>query len=461
MASVPANPAGEPLHALDSVVVRAMPHYRRVAEQRIAIWPVVLVIYATLAPREVSIHLGGNFLYLDRIALVLTLPWVALHIWRGAIRFVLPDWLILFLGIWMFVAISDVEGLDRGMVSGVSLAFDAIAGYYLARISFRSLDDMRKALILCAPGFFIAALTVAIESVSHKFFVRPFFASIFGGLNYSNGTDSIDVALRPEIRHGLMRGLGPWVHPIDAGLHLATLLGIYWMSSVRGWPLWLALAAAMCAVFTVSSAALMVLVLIIAALVYDELTFRVRELSWPLAVGVFVLAIAMISVVSQSGVISVLIRLATLDPSTGYYRIAIWTYASQSVWLHPWFGIGFSAYQRPEWMASGSVDSHWLLYAVRYGLPAALALFVACLSAIGGLVRAEAMAGKRDARFYRGIMISLVALVIMAFTVMLQGGTLTWFTLLLGGCVACAQHTYVVDWAFWIRRKPRIATPIS
>jgi O-antigen ligase len=161
------------------------------------------------------------------------------------------------------------------------------------------------------------------------------------------------------------------------------------------------------------------------------------------------------SVVTNSGVITLLIRYATLDPTTGYFRHAIWQYASISVWQHPLYGIGFDNYRRPDWMVTASIDAHWLLLAVRYGLPVALAMFAASILAIGGLVRAERLANKRDSGFYRGILISFGTLVLMAFTVTLQGGVLTWFTILLGGCVACAQHVYVVDWALWNRsRRP-------
>jgi len=137
--------------------------------------------------------------------------------------------------------------------------------------------------------------------------------------------------------------------------------------------------------------------------------------------------------------------------------VAIWQYATQSVLAHPWVGIGFDPYRRPDWMLTTSIDAHWLLYAVRFGLPAALALFFACIAALGGLFRAEAMANVADAGFYRGIAMSLSMLIIMGFSVTYQGGTLTWFTILLGACVACAQHSYVIDWAFWVRRKPRVA----
>jgi len=454
--SVPFEPGYE-----DTIIARKAVGYVRAAPGRLAIWPIVLVIYATLLPREVAIHVGENFIYVDRLALFLTTPWILLNLWRGAIRFVLPDWLILLLGIWMVVSLGEVYGPERAAVSGLSFAFDAVAGYYLARIEFRSLDDIRRALIACAPGFFLAGLSLMIESLSHHFIIRPFFASIFGGLHYASGTDNIDTEMHIVTRFGLVRAYGPWTHPIMAGLHLATLLAIYWKSGIRGVPFWMAMFAAACSVFTMSSAALLALVITIGALCYDWLCGRVKELNWPLLLLALVTSLVVLSFFTNAGLVSVFVRFATLDPATGYFRISIWQYGTLSVLNHPWFGIGFDPYSRPDWMITSSIDTHWLLYAVRYGLPAASALMLACLSAIGGLVRAEKMANKADSGFYRGILMSLLMLVLMGFSVSYSGGTLTWFTILLGGCVACAQHTYVIDWAFWIRRKPRVAMPIE
>jgi len=443
----------------DTVVMRKAMGYVRAIPDRVAIWPIVLVIYATLLPREISIRVGTNYIYLDRLALLCTVPWISYHVWRGVTRFVLPDWLVLLCGTWMIVSFWVVYGPERAIVSGASFAFDMMAGYYLARISFRSLDDMRRALIVCAPGFLMAGLTLVVESISHHILVRPFFGNLLGTLNYAAGTENTGGEFQHTIRFGLLRAYGPWIHPIMAGLHMSTLLAVYWKSGIRGWPLWVAMIAVSTAIFTVSSAAILTLVITSGALFYDWLCSKVRGLNWPMMITAVISGTVVLSMFTKAGLISLIIRFATLDPATSYYRIAIWTYGVLSVWAHPWFGIGFESYRRPEWMLTASVDTHWLLYAMRFGMPAAASLFLACLFAMGGLLRAERFANARDSGFYRGILISLLTLVVMGFSVSYQGGTLNWFSILLGASVACAQHTYVIDWAFWIRRKPHVATP--
>jgi len=423
--------------------IAALQHPSR-PKVKVPVWPIVLVIYMTLLPREISIHVGENYIYMDRLVLLFTVPMILQNLWRGAIKFVLPDWLILALACWIILATLVVHGLPTAMVTGVSISFDAVAGYYLARISFRSLDDMRRALILCAPGFFIAASTVMIESITHEPLVRPFFASVFGNLHYSRGATSVEDVIATDVRMGLMRGSGPWVHPILAGLHLSTLLSVYWMSGIRGWPRLIALLAASMSFFALSSSGLISLSMQIFLLSYDWLCGKVKELNWRWFTAAATGLIVVMQIVVNRGIDGLIIAFATLDPTTGYFRQAIWTYGMQSVYRHPLFGIGFNDYVRPQWMFTNSVDAHWLLYAMRYGLPSTLFLLTACIAAIVALVRSEAYASKADARFYRGIIIGFSVLILMGFTVAYQGGTLTWFTLLLGGCVACAQHGFTV-----------------
>ena len=422
---------------------------------RISVWPMVIVIYATLLPREACIHIGGNYLYADRLALLLMTPWIIVNLWRGVIKFVLPDWLILTMGVWIVISMCVNLGIDRGLFSGSAFAIDAVGGYFLARVSFHSLTDVRRGLILCAPAVFLAASTLPMESFAHHPIVRPAFEKVFGSVRTLEGTDEFHGLLRIEIRHGLMRAYGPWAHPIIAGLFLSTLVGIYWMSGIRGWPRWLALAAAMLSVFSLSSATLLALGMQFGMIGYDWLTRKVAELTWPLLFTFFALFLGGVEVYSKSGLIPLVVRFLTLDPTTGYFRLLIWQFGWISVLHHPWFGIGLSDYSRPEWMISNSVDAHWLLLAMRYGVIPSAALFISCLSALFALGRSQAYANPRDRRFYRGIMFSLFTFVVMGFTVYIFGGTQTWFTILLGACVACSQHGF--SWVVILPDEERAA----
>jgi O-antigen ligase len=146
-----------------------------------------------------------------------------------------------------------------------------------------------------------------------------------------------------------------------------------------------------------------------------------------------------------------------IDAQSGFFRLLIYQFGWQSVLAHPWFGIGLNPYRRPDWMVSSSIDSHWLLLAVRYGLPAALLLFSASIVALVALARSQAYANRRNQYFYRGIMMSLATMVLTGFTVYIYGGTQTWLTILLGACVACSQHGY--SWRVILPEEERAVAP--
>lgn len=420
----------------------AIPQPRK-REVTVALWPVVIVLYATLLPREMRLTLGDLTIYADRAGLILVLPYIIRKIMQGAIRFVLPDFLILFLGIWMMVSMFYHMGLAAGLQRGGSLALDATVAYYLARISFRSLNDMRKVLILFAPGLFLAAASVMAESVLHRELIQPLAQQVFGRLPFFLGGD--EAGFRDEqlyFRLGLMRASGPFSHSILAGLYLASVIGLYNLSGLRGWPRLLGNLAGLLSFFSLSSAAILAILLSYGLIAYERIQQRVRELSWPLLLSGIGGLIAIMEVSTNIGFTGIVTRYMTLNQATAFYRTLIWEFGSKSVMNNPLFGIGFQGFERPIWMVSESVDAHWLLLAIRYGLPAVLALAVAVIVAIVALAKASVKVPRVDQGFYRGIAISLFVLSLMMFTVTLWGGVLNWFNLLLGGCVACAQRSF-------------------
>ncbi len=410
----------------------------------VEIWPVVVVLYATLLPREMRFYVGDLAFYADRVGLVLVLPWVVKKLINGAIRFVLPDIFVLIGGAWMIISMATHYGLIDGFKRGGSLALDATAGYYLARISFRSLNDVRRGLILFAPAVFLAGLSVMLESILHRSLIQPVAQRMFGPLPLFEGgmpTGETQEFMQTS-RLGLMRGKGPFPHSILGGLYLSSLASLYLLSGLRGWPKTVGLFASILAFFSLSSAALLALLLSFGLSTYEWVQERVRELSWSLLMVCSLFAFVILDLTSRSGVISLISRYLTLDPTTAYYRQLTWQFGLDSVKAHALFGIGFAEYDRPTWMISGSIDAHWLLLAIRFGLPTALMYFSAVVVTLWALSRASVRAPRADRRFYRGIAIGLFVMALSMFTVTLWGGVQNWFTLLLGGCVACSQRNF-------------------
>ena len=65
----------------------------------------------------------------------------------------------------------------------------------------------------------------------------------------------------------------------------------------------------------------------------------------------------------------VLARVVAFSSSTAWNRYLIWQFGSAELMRHPIFGMGlFEDWQRAPWMPA-SIDNHWLLMSMRYGLP--------------------------------------------------------------------------------------------
>jgi MFS family permease len=387
----------------------------------------------TLLPLQAVVELGPLRLYAYRIALLLLFPWIVGQLMTGKIKLVLPDVLIMFASIWMFISFTMHMGFAGGLESGGVIGAELMSAYFIGRRCVRNQDALRRILILALPGFLFAAALVAIESITQTIFVAPFFERIFGSV--------LGIDIRYETRLGLLRAFGPFPHPILGGLYLSSLIAIFALSGFRARTRNLGILAGCAAFFSLSSAGLIGIILNIALLSYEKIQKRVNGLSWPLLVYTTIVISIGIELVSEGGLLSVIIRYLTFDAATGYYRLLIWEYAGADVWQHPWIGIGFAEFTRPVWMVSDSIDAHWLLLAVRYGLPCALSVFLTTILAIFAIGRATNGSSREDRSFLVGIGISLFVMAMLLFTVTLWGPTLAWFTMLLGAAVGAARGT--------------------
>ena len=419
---------------------------RRMDERvRVSLVPVLVVMYAALLPREMSFNVGGLAFYTDRIAYFIIMPWVMYKLFKGAIRFVLPDFLVVISAVWAVVSLAMIYDWGRALNTGGSQLLDSTVGYFLARISFRSLQDVRRALIVLAPGLAVIGFLLFLESVTHRFIVEPIAVAMFGRLHsffHDSDYSLMDANPALNIRYGLWRAKANFSHSIHAGLYMTSMTALYWMSGIRGWPGRMGRWAAFAGLFTMSSAAFGTMALSLFGMGFEWLRRQVRELSWRLAFLGVGLVLIVAQLTTNIGAIGFVTRYLTFNASTAFYRQLIWTYGLDSVWAHPWFGIGYEDYERPKWMVTGSIDAHWLLLAVRSGLITAVTLFIATVMAIWVLAVASNRVNKVDRHFYRGIAIALFAFGVGMFTVALWGNLQSWFNILLGMCVACAQHSY-------------------
>jgi len=387
--------------------------------------PLLALFYAVfIFPPEFSITISGLWLPAYRLVVIASMVIVILRLLeQGAQRLSFTDLLITMAGLWILVSFMSIYGVAQGIVRGAGVVFDIYGSYLLARTSVRSFQDFRLFLLLVLPAVGFAGLIMALESLLGSLFYRPTFGSIFGGLSaYSGGDASGQIHFRPEVRLGLLRAYGPFSHPILGGLMLGVFLPLFYFSAIRSWPRLVGLGAGFAGVFSLSSAALMGMLLFGIGISLDFIKRRIiPTVSWWIMIFFIGLAAFAIHLASQNGLVSVLARY-TLVPHTASYRLAIWEHGTESVRQNPWFGIGYEQWDRLWWMGE-SVDAHFLLLAMRHGIIVPILIIVASIYAMARLGMLSSRLPAYDRRLVIGANLALGIMLIAGQTVAFFGAS--------------------------------------
>ena len=398
-------------------------------------WLPLLLFYSLFLPTEVSVTIAGFSLYAYRVVLLVFVPFVVHHMLQGRFRLTFVDLTMIAAGLWIIFATGWHYGLDVGLSSGGPLALDYVLAYLVGRCFFPTPLALRRLLYFGIPVVLIVGLSLVVEAVANRYIVRPLLGAVFGN------SPAAALARLGEVRLGLMRATGPFLHPISGGLFMGSLLPLYFYADLprRGW---LGICGSLCAFFTVSSAAIVSVVLSVGAIVYDRMR-RFTGFGWGVVAAVVLFLIVCAEVLTESGAARIIIRTLALNPATGYARLLIWDYGWADVGRHPMFGIGmFDDYQRPSWMNFNSVDNFWLLLALRYGIPGLCLLVLVLVGSLVACARAPRSAEpeSRHARPMRNaICISLIISALLLFTSSPWGAEIVWFYLLTGIAGGLAQ----------------------
>ncbi|MHA7820217.1 MAG: O-antigen ligase family protein [Erythrobacter sp.] len=395
------------------------------------IMPAVILFYAALMPSEVRFEISGQVFYPPRIAAIALFPAIIWRLVGRQLEFTIWDGLVFLSAFWMILSFMVIYGPEVGVLRGGALGFDVAVPYLIGRLCFREANDLRRFLIYASPGLLLAGSSMLLEVVFAQPIVRPAAAAIFGQLPfYENGVAVGSRGVMIEERLGMLRASGPFSHPILAGVFLASFLPLFFLSGIRGWPKKSGTLAAVFAIFSVSSTAFLALLMGVVMVVMDWVQRAINFVQWKMMIIVIGGAMLAIEIVSKNGIIPIITRY-TLNGGSAQYRRFIWEFGTQSVAAHPWFGIGFNDYERPDWMLSPSVDNHWLLVAMRFGAFPAFALFGVMIAGVVLLSVSSTKRNEIDRRMYVGLAIALFTVGILGFSVALFSGLQSWFYLLM------------------------------
>ncbi|MEE4154633.1 MAG: O-antigen ligase family protein [Erythrobacter sp.] len=386
----------------------------------------LLLIYAILLPAALAPELGSVALPPYRLALLVLLPLAIIHLLKRRHRPHLPDVLIALGSLWGFTAMLVTSSVAEGLEAGGSFALDGLGCYAVGRAYVSDVRKLRTVLVYLLPAVLVIAAIMAAEAISHRLIIAPLLE---------------DHKPFTELRLGLMRSKAVFPHPIAAGLFMASLFSLYFLSMIRWRLRVLGMLAALSALFAGSSAAYAMLAMLFAMIAYRSFftqLLKTRERLSYLFIAAASLLI-FLELATERGAVRVIIELS-LDPATGYYRLLIWEYGSLAVANAPLFGIGNAPMPRPAWMITESIDNHWLMLAVKYGLPTALLFVVGSIAAVWRCVVRNAPLNDFDRATTSGVVFAVVALTILGWTVAFWSNHFAWYMLLVGTVAALAEQ---------------------
>lgn len=415
----------------------------------VPIYLAVALVYLLFIPEQFNFTVIGLYLPPYRIFMFGATLYLLFSAVAGRLRFYWPDIFVVAAAVWIWLASYMTSGqLSTAISMGGSHTLDIAFAYLLSRAAIQTPREFRLFLILVTPGVALVSLIVIQEAVTHVRLLQPISSEITG----------IPNRLRDDVRLGLMRGAGPFPHPILAGLFLASFLPLYLGSGLRGWPKFLGMAASFGGFFSMSSAALLGLVMGGFLWIYDWLTERIWNFTWRLFLMASAALYATVELTTNTGFFGLLVRYASLNTASAYNRVLIWNYGTENIARHPWFGLGYSDWVRPSWMHSGSFDHFWLIMALRFGIPASVLLIIATVGAIALLAIKSQTYRPEDARLLRGLAISLAVFALGAISVSLWLSVLVWFFMLVGMAVSLSinlnRGTPVRIKYRWVQRVP-------
>ncbi len=397
-------------------------------------WPLVLLAYSFCVPEQVSFFFLGLKFFVFRIILLLLIPSIISAYKNQTIVSKLTDTLVVAALAWLFASQLVTIGIAKAAANGGASIIDLGLTYFVARSRLTSIARARELLVKLGPAFLLAGSMVAFETLSGHYIVQP-FVSRLTGQPVSAITDMNSGRL------GLLRGTGPFPHPILGGLQLASLLPIFLLSNIPIRARLIGVVGAFTAIFTISSSVLIAIILCLFLVAFEVVRERVPVISWNGFMGALIAGLTGVQLFTPGGVVKIIVNYLTLDKWTAYYRTLIWQYGLENVYRHPWFGLGLEDWSRPYWMTE-SIDNYWLYLAITYGVPESL--LRVSIAVIAAIVAGRNMNrfNTGDRRIMLGFIIGISMMTLMAFTVTFWGVTQAWYYFLIGCTVSLGESVH-------------------
>lgn len=324
------------------------------------------LIGALLPSRELSINAGVNFTP-GRICIILLLIPALVNLLSKAVRPTWSDFFVFATGAWILVAACYTKGAEALLSAAGGESLEFVGAYMVGRAFLWHPAALRNFVHVLGIVSIILVLFALADRISGEWIIENTLASIVNV-----------VPAGANFRNGVIRATASLDHPILLGafLSLASALIIYSNEGVISRSFYLVSNLFGC-VLSLSSASLMTWAMIVSSYLYDQLlsTFSRRWGLFWVVVGALGCTIFLVT----NAPLGWLITHLTLDPQSGYFRYLIWDAALARIQESPWTGYAFNRLN--DDILDTTVDSVWLVNALRFGVPTVAFLLLANISA--------------------------------------------------------------------------------
>lgn len=340
-----------------------------------------LAIITCLIPIEFTV--GPLLLTPSRIYFMLVIPYLTVRLVSGAYGGLVAVDILVFLNLLWF-SISIIYNHPDVAVTfiGQNVVL-MLGGYATARAAIRGPEDFYNLCKFIGLTIVLMFPFAVAESITSTAYI-PRMIERLPGISAFDDTHS-------GARLGLERAQVVFVHPIAFGLYCSLGISLIFVglrgriSSVKRY-LW-SFIAFLCVFLSVSSGPFLAFFFQAALISWSWLLRNIDRL-WLKTAYLGAAAFLVLEVLSdRPALVAIASRLA-FNPATANARVVLFDYGMAQIFRTPILGVGYHKWDLPGWL-SGSVDNHWLLVALTYGVPT----FVFFLSAY---VVAIYKAGKRD-----------------------------------------------------------------
>jgi hypothetical protein len=327
-----------------------------------------LALIGLLIPAaEVQILIGSAKFTVGRLGVALLTPPALVALRQRGRILLAPDFLAAATAIWIVLAGLNAGDSDS-LSSSIAEALEFFGGYLAARAFFFGPVALQTFLRVLKILTLMSVIFGTADRVSGTLLVHNYFASL------------LHVApIRDQYRGGFLRATSTFDHAILFGAFCSVVANmmLYSERNVIHRVLWVSLCLYGC-ILSWSSSGLMSSFLVLAFYSYNRL---MKNYSWRWrALCLISILIASIYVLVSNNPMGWIMSHLTLDPESGYWRFMEWDAAASKISESPLAGFGTQLLNQP--LLDLSVDSVWLVLALRFGLPAVFLLILTNLAAM-------------------------------------------------------------------------------